>query len=142
MRSVTLVLEGATARWMVTLHNMNAPELRNFDQFMTALCRQFKDPLADSKARDCIKTMCQGLRVVAEYTEEFCDLACRLNDWLEDILISCFKDGVNNDLYNACVPCTPPQLICHMAVEVEIDQACNKYSWPGHGKSHYQRRER
>lgn len=40
----------------------------------------------DQKARDCIKTMRQGRRTVMEYTEEFCDLACRL-DWPEDILI-------------------------------------------------------
>lgn len=32
MRSVILALEGATACWMVTLHNKNALELRNFNQ--------------------------------------------------------------------------------------------------------------
>lgn len=66
VRSVTLALEGATAHWMVTVHNANAPELRNFNQFITVLCQWFEDPLADCKARDCIKTVCQGCRVVAE----------------------------------------------------------------------------
>lgn len=37
MRSATLALEGATARWMETLHNANAMDMRNFDFFMTAL---------------------------------------------------------------------------------------------------------
>lgn len=31
VRVITLVLEGAAARWMVTLHNTNAAELRNFN---------------------------------------------------------------------------------------------------------------
>lgn len=30
VRVVTLALEGAAARWMVTLHNANTPELQNF----------------------------------------------------------------------------------------------------------------
>lgn len=75
MRSVTLA-----GSWMVALHNVNAPELRKFNWLMTALHCQFKDPLVDHKARDCIKTMRQGHWVVAEYTEEFDDLACWLND--------------------------------------------------------------
>lgn len=60
---------------------------------------------------------------------------CQLNDWLEDILIGCFKDGLNNDLYKACVSRGAP-LILHdwyvLAEEVEIDQAHNKYypTWP------------
>lgn len=68
---------------------------------MTALKCHFEDCLADQKARDWIKTIKQRHCPVAKYTEEFRDLACRLN-WPEDILISCFQDGLNNDLY-ACV---------------------------------------
>lgn len=47
VRIVTLALEGGIARWMVTLHNVNALELRNFNRFMTALIWQFEDPLTD-----------------------------------------------------------------------------------------------
>lgn len=46
--------------------------------------------------------MRQGHLPVAENTEEFQDLACCL-DWLEDILVSCFKDRLNDDLYHACI---------------------------------------
>lgn len=54
---------------MVTLHNANALELRNFDCFMTMLHHQFEDSLADQKARDHIKTVRQGCRAIAEYIE-------------------------------------------------------------------------
>lgn len=47
MRIVTLALEGATAHWMVTLHNANSLELQNFSQFMMALRWRFENPLAD-----------------------------------------------------------------------------------------------
>lgn len=97
LRSITLVLEGATGCWMVTFHNANALELRNFNHLMMMIRRRFEDLLADRKARDHIKTMNQGRRVRAEYTEEFHDLVCNLNDRPEDILISCFKDGLNNN---------------------------------------------
>lgn len=104
--------EGATARWMVTLHNANSLEFRNFNQFMTA--PRFEDPLADYKARDRIKTVWQGCQLVTDYTKEFPDLACLL-DWPEDILMSYFKDELNNDFYNACIARgglrSPPQLL-------------------------------
>lgn len=67
---------------------------------MTAPHQRFEDSLADCKARDRIKTLRLGHRAVAEYTEEFHDLECRLNNWPEDIFISCFKDRLNDDLYN------------------------------------------
>ncbi|XP_060541565.1 zinc finger protein 213-like [Pantherophis guttatus] len=129
VRVVTLALEGAAARWMVTLHNANAPELWNFDHFMTALRRRFEDPLADRKARDRIKVVRQGRRPVAEYTEEFWDLACRVH-WPEDILVSCFKDGLSDDLYNACVARGAPNDLHEWYVtaeEAEIDMARNQY---------------
>lgn len=56
----------------LALHNCDAPELWNFNWFMTALRHWFEDHLADWKAWDQIK-------MVAEYTEEFCNLACCLN---------------------------------------------------------------
>lgn len=99
---VSLALEGAAARWMITLHNANAPELRNLNCFMTVLRWQFKDLVADQKARGCIRTIRQERRLAAEYTKEFWDLACCL-DWPEDILVSCFEDGLNDNLYTACV---------------------------------------
>lgn len=111
---------------MVTLHKANEKELRNFYCFMTGLHQRFEDPLAERKVRDCIKTMCQGCRVVAEYTEEFHELACRL----EDILISCFKDGLNDNLYNAYVLRGGPAMHHDwyvLAEEVELDQERNQY---------------
>lgn len=46
--------------------------------------------------------MHQDRQLVAEYTEEFWDLDSRLN-WPEEILIGLFKDGLNNNLYKACI---------------------------------------
>lgn len=129
LRVVTLALEGAAASWMVTLHNANAPELRNFNRFMTALRQRFEDPLADRKARDRIKNAQQGRRRVAEYTEEFRNLAYRL-DWPECVLVTYFKDGLNDDLYTACVARGDPARLHDwymLAEEVEIDQARNRY---------------
>lgn len=57
MKVVMLALKGTAGRWMVTLHNSDSPELRNFTWFMTALQWQFEDPLANCKARDHIKTV-------------------------------------------------------------------------------------
>lgn len=36
VKSITLALEGAAAHCMVTLHNTNAPELKNFDHIDSA----------------------------------------------------------------------------------------------------------
>lgn len=51
-----------------------------------------------------------GRRLAAKYTEEFWDLACCLN-WPEDILVSSFKDGLNDDLYTACIARPLPPLV-------------------------------
>ncbi|KAG8147178.1 hypothetical protein E2320_022811, partial [Naja naja] len=64
-----------------------------------------------------------------EYTEEFHNLASRV-DWQEDILVYWFKDGLNNNLYMACLACGAPNLLHEwylMAEEVEIDMAHNQY---------------
>lgn len=66
---------------------------------------------------------------MAEYTEELCDLACQ-HEWPEDILVNCFKDGLNDDLYNACVVRGDTATLhdwCVLAEEVEINQARDKY---------------
>lgn len=73
---VILALEGAATRRVVTFHNMNNPELRNFIHFMNVLHCWFEDPFADQKARDHIKTMRQGHRAMAEYAKEVRDLVC------------------------------------------------------------------
>lgn len=64
---------------MVTFQNSNSLELRNFNQFMTALRWRFENPLADWQARDSIKMVRQGWCPVAKYIEEFWDLACRFS---------------------------------------------------------------
>lgn len=103
-----MALEGPAAQWMVNLHNDNALELRNLNHFMPILCKWFEYPLANRKSRDHIKTILQGRRGVAEYTQEFCELACRLTSWPQDILINCFKDGLSDEIYNTCVSRVSP----------------------------------
>lgn len=56
VRVIMLAMEGAAARRMVTLNNAEVPELQNFTRFMAALRQWLEEPLADRKARDCIKT--------------------------------------------------------------------------------------
>lgn len=67
VRCVTMALGGTAVECMVSLHNNEAPEIQSFDRFMMALCKQFKDPLAQRKVRTCIKTINQGHRRVAVY---------------------------------------------------------------------------
>lgn len=55
-------LDGIAADWVVDLYDTDAPELQNFNQFMFSLRGRFKDPLADRKARERIKTVKQGIR--------------------------------------------------------------------------------
>lgn len=73
---------------------------------------RFEDPLADCKARDRIKTMRQGHQAVAEYTKEFCDLVCRLNDWPEDIPHQLLQRQIEQrpvqPLRLEGAPCNPP----------------------------------
>ncbi|KAK9395050.1 Retrotransposon-derived protein PEG10 [Crotalus adamanteus] len=123
IRIVQSALDGPAADWVVNLHDSNAPELSNFNRFMSSLRRRFEDPLADRKARERITTMKQGKRPVAEYTQEFRAIASKLN-WPEDILLGHFKDGLNYDLYDACLPRGDPHQLEEwyvLAEEAEID---------------------
>lgn len=61
-----MALEGAAERWMVTLHNANASRAAQLQPF-------------HDDAENHIKTIRQGHRPVANYTEEFWNLACCLN---------------------------------------------------------------
>lgn len=57
---------------------------------------------------------------MAEHTQEFCDLVCRLTDWPQDIQVKCFKDrlkGAPSTLHGWKV----------LAEEIEIDLAQNKH---------------
>lgn len=66
---------------------------------MAALHWWFEDPLAEHKARTWMKTITQGRWSVAEYTQEFCEMACQLATWPEEILVECFEDGLTNEVY-------------------------------------------
>lgn len=87
---------------------------------------EVRRPLS-GKARDCIRNMRQGRRLVGEYMEEFHNLVCCV-DCLEEILVSWFKDRLNNDLYNAFVTQEVPAHLHDwyiLAEEAEINQARN-----------------
>ncbi|XP_013913641.1 PREDICTED: sugar phosphate exchanger 3 [Thamnophis sirtalis] len=95
-----------------------------------ALRRRFEDPLADCKPCDRIKVVKQGRQPVEEYIEEFRDLAYHVN-WLDDILVNWFRDGLSDELYNACVARGSPTHLHEwylIAKEAEIDMARNHYS--------------
>uniref|UniRef100_A0A8C6XGC2 Retrotransposon gag domain-containing protein n=1 Tax=Naja naja TaxID=35670 RepID=A0A8C6XGC2_NAJNA len=124
VRCLTRALEGTAAKWMVTLHNDNDPLLMNYDLFTTALWARFEDPLAERKARIRMKTINQGRRSVAEYTQEFRELAYHIRGWSQGVLIEAYKDGLNEDMYQSCVARRDPnelQLWYVLAAEVEID---------------------
>lgn len=125
-----MVLEGTTGKWIVTLHNDDVPELWRFDHFMGALQKHFQDLLADCKARTRIRTINQGHHSIAAYTHEFCNLACRLTDWPQNMLIECFQDGLNDDVYNTCISRGTLTHMLHawyaLAEDVEIDLACSR----------------
>lgn len=87
IRIVQAALNGIAADWKVDLHDADAPELLNFNQFMFSLRHRFKKPLADRKAREWIKTAKQGRRPVAEYTQEFWTLTSKQN-WISCLDIS------------------------------------------------------
>uniref|UniRef100_A0A8C5SGU8 Uncharacterized protein n=1 Tax=Laticauda laticaudata TaxID=8630 RepID=A0A8C5SGU8_LATLA len=99
VKCVTRALEETAAKWMVTLHNDNAPQLMNYDLFMTALHTRFEDPLAEHKTRIRMKTINQWRR----------SLACHIRGWSHGALIegpvSCrntfFKDRQNQFFPNS-----------------------------------------
>ncbi|XP_060546169.1 cysteine-rich protein 2 isoform X1 [Pantherophis guttatus] len=102
VRSVANALEGVAAEWMVVLHNNNSLLLRNYNQFMRALRRRFEDHLAERKARLRMKSIQQGRRPVAEYIQEFRELAPYMTGWSEMALLESFKDGLNDEIYRDC----------------------------------------
>lgn len=69
----------------------------------------------------------QGHQLVAEYTKEFRDLTYCM-DWPENILVSWFKDGLNDDFYHVCLA---RGALDHLhdwyILAVEIDVARNQY---------------
>lgn len=122
--------------WMISLHYDNASELRSFDWFMITPCKLFEDPFTQCKVQAHIKTINQGLRGMAAYNHEFCELACQLADCPEDILIECFQDRLKDDVYNTCISRGPPGTLYQwylLAEEMETDMArscnCNAPGW-------------
>lgn len=117
VRCVTMALEGDAADWMVTLHN-NTPKLKHYDQFMMVPCRQLDNPRAECKGRTRMKTINQWWRSVAEYTQEFNELVCHMTGWPPEVLMKCYKVGLNEELYQCCISCgggcpsRPPALVC------------------------------
>ncbi|XP_058033410.1 protein-tyrosine kinase 6 isoform X1 [Ahaetulla prasina] len=126
VRCVTRALEGVAADWMAVLHSENSPLLGNYDQFMAALRTRFEDPLAGPRARRRMKSIHQGRRSVAEYTQEFRELVPYMRGWPEVDLLEIYKDGLNKDVYMVCflrgAPCEL-QAWYVLAADVEIDLA-------------------
>lgn len=67
--------------------------------FMAALRKCFKDPLTNQNTRMRIKTIRQGRRPVTIYIQEFCSLAYKLFNWLQNMLIEWFQKGLSNEIY-------------------------------------------
>lgn len=87
----------------------NGLELKNFNCFMAALCKC----LTDHKVMDHIKIISQGQRSMAEYTQEFHDLTCWLNDWPQDTLNGCFKYRLTDESKHLHLQrCSPLWLVC------------------------------
>lgn len=86
--------------------------------------RGLRISLADRKARKKIKTIRQGRWPMTAYIQEFRSLACRLANWTYNMLIECFQDSLNDDIFNTCISRGTPQILQGWYVltdKVEID---------------------
>ncbi|XP_058041525.1 receptor activity-modifying protein 1 isoform X1 [Ahaetulla prasina] len=124
VRAVTQNLTGRAAAWFVSLYSGHSPSLQNYEHFMTALRRRFEDPLAEQKAKSRMKTIRQGRRPVADYSQEFSDLVPLMRGWSEVTLVDIYKDGLNGDLYELCRAQASPTTLYDwytLAAEMEIE---------------------
>ena len=62
-------LERDAADWYVGLFDYEAPELLNYDAFITALCNQFEDPLVGTMARKQLQRLQHGEKTVSGYAD-------------------------------------------------------------------------
>ncbi|XP_058041925.1 uncharacterized protein LOC131199783 [Ahaetulla prasina] len=124
VRAVTHNLTGRAAAWLVSLYTNHSPLLQNYEHFITALRRRFEDPLAEQKAKGRMKTIRQGRRPVADYSQEFSDLVPLMRGWSEVTLVDIYKDGLNGDLYELCRARASPTTLYGwytLAAEMEIE---------------------
>uniref|UniRef100_A0ACB8ECN9 Uncharacterized protein n=1 Tax=Sphaerodactylus townsendi TaxID=933632 RepID=A0ACB8ECN9_9SAUR len=98
VHEVGALLEGAAAGWYVGLYKGRAPELRSFPHFMLALRQQFEDPFKEEKARARLRQIRQGSRSMSVYISEFHQLAGVVQDWLEQVQIHFFREGLRPEV--------------------------------------------
>ncbi|KAL8163076.1 UNVERIFIED_CONTAM: hypothetical protein K2H54_006425 [Gekko kuhli] len=64
-------LQDGVDDWYISIHNAQGPELCEVDEFMWALWVQYEDPMEREKARNYLRALKQGLKMVCKYTEDF-----------------------------------------------------------------------
>lgn len=123
---VTMALEGEAVEWLMALHDDAVVELHHFNQFMCALRKRFENLLTEWKAMTKIKTIRQGRQPIASYIHEFWSLASKLTNWLQDILIEYFQEGLSNKVFHTCLSHGSPRTLQDwyiLADEMEINLA-------------------
>lgn len=95
-------LEGEVAEWVTSLHNEQAPELRDVNLFMGQLRARFEDEFQALQAEIEIRSLKLRGQPTKEYVWEFWKIAGRIREWSERSLIHYFKEGLDHDLFQAC----------------------------------------
>lgn len=96
-------LEGEASEWLNSLHNEQAPELWNLNLFIWGLRTRFEnEPIALQAEKD-IHEVKQAGRPVKEYVREFRRVAGLIERWPERSLVHHFKNGLDNNLFQACI---------------------------------------
>lgn len=80
----------------------------SFDEFVKRFERIFDRPNHSSCASDCLFTLHQGTRLVAEYAVEFGTLAVE-SEWNKSALQSTFRQGLNGQFHGALVVSVRPK---------------------------------
>uniref|UniRef100_A0ACB8FT61 Uncharacterized protein n=1 Tax=Sphaerodactylus townsendi TaxID=933632 RepID=A0ACB8FT61_9SAUR len=98
IHKVRALLEGEAAAWYVGLYEGWMPELMAFPRFMSALCRRFEGPFQEERAKRKLQNLRQGMRLVADFTSEFCQLAGQIRDWPEPVLVHFYKEALDPEI--------------------------------------------
>lgn len=124
---MTVNLEGEAAEWVEQLHNKDVPELGNIDTFLQELRTRFKDDPETLQAEVEICMHKKRGRPAKEYVREFRRVAGKLQQWPECLLIYYFKEGLDRELFHACIYRGVPDWIHDwqqmvVALDIELKQ--------------------